>query len=354
MAGLDPEITRLELERDRLTRTQPGPFKSAALRDTERILEHRRRMAAKRAYLFSQAGEGATVGELADVANARAEAQDLAARMSAAGYTPQQIRAQIAPMYVNPGVTITGKAERRAARKKRREERRAAGKGIFQKIGKALKKGAAFIHKGAAKLNPVLVGGRAAFLDAMRRNIFGLASTLAKKDQAKLRKKWENLGGDYDKLKAAIEKGSGQPVTGLDDYDNFPSAQMPDQVIGVAPLVLAAGKMLLSSGGGSGAAAGAAAGGGGGNIFQKIIGIARPIIEAVLKVFGIKLAPKDQAQLDAVPKSAEGDAVEAQMKDAEDPTSGGGAGFNSGKVPVSLIALAGIAAALFILAPKKK
>lgn len=327
----NPEILRLQLEVDRLRSKGPGLMKSAALRDAEKLLTYRQKMEARKAAIFDQAEEiGA---DALDVLSSRIEAQDMAERMRAAGYTDAQIRATVRPMVVSPGSTITGRKERRAARKKRREERRAAGKGIFRKIAKGIKEGAKKAFRGLAKLNPVLVGGRAAFLGVVKKNTFGLADKLAGSDLGKLERKWRSIGGEWDKLKAAINDGAGQKITGLDDWYELPGDQAPDQVLGALPLL----------------AAGAAKGGG----LGKILELAKPIIEMILGAVGIKLGGKEQAELDAVPESEESRVMKAQAVDAADESTGEGEGYNSGKATFSPILLVGIAAVVAILASRK-
>jgi hypothetical protein len=323
----NPEILRLQLEVDRLKQRSPGFMKSAALRDAEKLLTYRQKMEARKAAIFAEAEE--IGGDALDVLSSRIEAQDMAERMKASGYTDAQIRATVRPMMVNPSATINGRKERRAARKQRREERRAAGKGIFRKIGKALKEGAGKVFKGLAKLNPVLVAGRAAFLGVVKKNTFGLADKLAKGDQARLEKKWRAIGGEVPTLKSAISSGAGQKITGLEDWYNLPSNQSPEMVIGALPAVAAGG-------------------------FGKILELAKPIIKVILGALGIKLDGKQEAELDAVPETEEAKMMKEQAEDAADESTGEGEGTNSGKMPISPILLAGIAGVVLILATRKK
>jgi hypothetical protein len=321
----DPETLRLETELLRIQRSSPtAPFlKSNYQRDLEKTLETRKRINAKRESLRATSR---TPADALDVLNARAEAEDLADRMKAAGYTDSQIQATVRPMLVNPAATITGRAERRAARKKRREERKAAGKGIFRKIGAAIKKGAGTIFKGAAKLNPLLVGARAAVLSLVSKNTLGLADKFRSAGVDKARKKWEALGGDFAKLQEAVQKGSGQRITGLDDYYDLPESMQPGMVIGVAPL--AVGGMA------------------------KLWAIAKPVVEKLLGVLGVKLdKPLEEAL--ATPDDAEAKAIREQADDAEDPNTGDGEGSNGGGKPISPLLLAGIAAAVIFAVSKK-
>jgi hypothetical protein len=266
----DAETTRLQAELARMKMQGSGFAKSAAQRDVERALIHRERMNAKRAALAQVAR---TPSDALDVLNAQAEAAEMSERMRRAGYTKQQIAAAVRPMLVNPSETITGRkerqarraarkekrAEKREARKERREERKEQGKGIFRKIGKAVKEGAKKVARGLARFNPVLAGARTAFLSAIKNNALGLADKLSKVDRAKLRKKYETLGGKWDNLAEALSKGTGQRITGIyDELDELPYPTTPEAVIGAIPLLATAATSLLGAGGGGAAAAGAA------------------------------------------------------------------------------------------------
>lgn len=324
----DPETLRLETELLRVRRTSPTTFlKSNYQRDLEKAIETRKRIAAKRDALLQSTR---TNQDALDVLNARAEAEDLADRMKAAGYTNAQVQAVVRPMLVDPGMTITGRKERRAARKKRREERREAGKGIFRKIGTAIKKGASFAFKGLAKVNPVLAGARTAVLSLVAKNALGLADTLRNAGAEKARKKWEAVGGDFAKLQKAVEKGAGQRITGLDDYEDLPGSMTPGEVIGVAPL-----------------AAGAAASG-----LVKLWALAKPIIEKLLGALGVRLEGKLKQAVEA-PDDPETKAIREQADDAENPETGAGPGSNGGGAAISPLLLAGVAAAVIFATSKR-
>jgi hypothetical protein len=89
--------------------------------------------------------------------------------------------------------------ERREDRKERREERREEGRGFFQ---------------GAKKI--ALAPARGAFLLIVKANFRGLASRLAKAPAEKLAGFWGKLGGDKNKLNAAINDGKGKkPLLGM-------------------------------------------------------------------------------------------------------------------------------------------
>lgn len=89
--------------------------------------------------------------------------------------------------------------ERREDRKERREQRREEGRGFFQ---------------GAKKI--ALAPARGAFLLIVKANFRGLASRLAKAPAEKLAGFWGKLGGDKNKLNAAINDGkSKKPLLGM-------------------------------------------------------------------------------------------------------------------------------------------
>ena len=56
-----------------------------------------------------------------------------------------------------------------------------------------------------------LAPGRGLFLGIVKGNLDGIASKLTKVDQNKLKKTWENAGGDFSKLQAAIKIGASKP-----------------------------------------------------------------------------------------------------------------------------------------------
>lgn len=106
---------------------------------------------------------------------------------------------------------IYGRAERRARRQERREdrrerrqERREEGRGFFQ---------------GTKKI--ALSPARGAFLLILKANFRGLASRLAKAPAEKLAGFWGKLGGDKNKLNAAINDGKGKkPLLGMGEGPN--------------------------------------------------------------------------------------------------------------------------------------
>ena len=60
-----------------------------------------------------------------------------------------------------------------------------------------------------------LAPGRGVFLALVKANLDGFATKLQKVDPAKLKRTWENIGGNYQKLVDAIKKGASRPAKRL-------------------------------------------------------------------------------------------------------------------------------------------
>lgn len=60
-----------------------------------------------------------------------------------------------------------------------------------------------------------LAPGRGLFLGIVKANLDGFATKLQKVNPDKLKKNWENVGGNYSKLVDAIKKGAGKPAKRL-------------------------------------------------------------------------------------------------------------------------------------------
>lgn len=105
------------------------------------------------------------------------------------------------------------------------------------------------------KVNPIMIGARAAFLSLVRSNASGLATKLAR-DTSKAVRVWERFGGDGGALRGAITTGGGR--------------------VGVLPALVGAelGAEIAAGGGGGRE--------GGGDLWK----VAKPIIDAILAVFG--------------------------------------------------------------------
>lgn len=94
--------------------------------------------------------------------------------------------------------------ERREERQERRQERREEGRGFFQQTKKI-----------------ALAPARGAFLLIVKANFRGLASRLAKAPAEKLAGFWGKLGGDKNKLNAAINDGKDKkPLLGMGEGPN--------------------------------------------------------------------------------------------------------------------------------------
>lgn len=156
---------------------------------------------------------------------------------------------------------------------------------FFRKIGDAFKKGASAVFKGLAKLNPVLIPARAAFLTMVRNNTGGVARKMQRKGIEKARRQWENLGGDFAKLQAAVKAGAGQPIKGIGAITTID----PELAAMLAEMRRAAGLPMQ----GVGAAP----------AFGAILEAAKPILEKILGILGIKLGEPEPGE--APPTTAE-------------------------------------------------
>lgn len=197
--------------------------------------------------------------------------------------------------------------------------------GFFRKIGEAFKKGASFLWKGAAKINPILVPARAAFLTMVKNNTGGIAKQMQRKGADKARKKWEALGGDWGHLKKAIEHGAKAPIKGIGAMDIDPQ---------LTALLLEVNKAAGVQGIGAIPA------------FAAILQAAKPIIEPILKILGIKLGEKEPEgggapvpdpageqlakELNNLPPSPVTDQVQRAVQDPGLPNPGGGGGSDGG------------------------
>lgn len=219
---------------------------------------------------------------------------------------------------------------------------KAKKKGFFNKIGEAFKKGASFLWKGAAKINPILVPARAAFLVLVKNNTGGVAKQMQAKGIDKAKKMWSNLGGDFAVLQKAVKHGAGSAIKGIGAIDIPPElAAMLGEVnraagvqgIGVLP-------------------------------FAAVIAAAKPILEKILSLLGIKLGEKpatdggppvaDPAsaelakQLESVGPSPVTEQVQRAIAEPGTPNTGGaGAGTGTGAIPWVPIGIG--AAALLLL-----
>ncbi len=75
--------------------------------------------------------------------------------------------------------------------------------------------GATGISGGKPVRKIALAPGRGLFLGIVKANLDGFATKLQKVNPDKLKKNWENVGGNYSKLVEAIRKGAGKPAKRL-------------------------------------------------------------------------------------------------------------------------------------------
>lgn len=218
----------------------------------------------------------------------------------------------------------------------------AVGAIALPKIGAGLKKAATTVTSGAAASalkTASLAPGRNLFRVIVQNNLDGIASKLAKMNQAQILDLWKKVGGEPGKIAADIRKGSAKPakklgllglvkkkltakgIRGIGATD----AQVITEIV---PAATAAGTAVGAASGPQGAAAGAAAG---------------ASLAEVLK----QLIPLVQQLLAATPAADQTDALTAQSNIvASDLEPTGGSGDKS------LLLYAAAAAAVIIFLPK--
>lgn len=214
------------------------------------------------------------------------------------------------------------------------------------KVGAGIKKGATVLTTGAAAgalKTASLAPGRNLFRVIVQNNLDGIATKLAKMNQAQILDLWKKVGGEPGKIAADIRKGSAKPakklgllglvkkkltakgIRGIGATD----AQVIDALV---PAATAAGTAVGAASGPQGAAAGAASG--------------RSLAE-VLK----QLLPLVQQLLAATPAADQTDALTAQSNivasDLEPAESSAAATGNK-----NLLIYAAAAAAAIIFLPK--
>lgn len=129
------------------------------------------------------------------------------------------------------------KAERKEARKEKKEQRKkehAARKAERKEKGGLGKR----VLKGVAKVG--LAPSRAAFLEAVSLNFLKLGKRMQQaweKDRMAVENFWKKFGGDVEKLKKAIEKGSKSKLSG--DMGSFAAI-----VSACTPIIIAVVKLF--------------------------------------------------------------------------------------------------------------
>lgn len=210
------------------------------------------------------------------------------------------------------------------------------------KIGAGLKKAATTVSTGAAATalkTASLAPGRNLFRVMVQNNLDGIASKLAKMNQAQILDLWKKVGGEPGKIAADIRKGSAKPAKKLGLLGLVKKKLSSKGIRGIGatdaqvievltPAATAAGTAVGAASGPQGAAAGAASG---------------ASLAEVLK----QLIPLVQQLLAATPAADQTDALTAQSNivaaDLE-PTGGSG--------DKSLLLYAAAAAAAIIFLPK--
>jgi hypothetical protein len=210
------------------------------------------------------------------------------------------------------------------------------------KIGVGIKKAATTVTSGAAASalkTASLAPGRNLFRVMVQNNLDGIASKLAKMNQAQILDLWKKVGGEPGKIAADIRKGSAKPakklgllglvkkkltakgIRGIGATD----AQVIDALV---PAATAAGTAVGAASGPQGAAAGAAAGASLAEVLKQLI----PLVQQLLAA-----TPADD-QTDAL--TAQSNIVASDLE----PTAGSG--------DKSLLLYAAAAAAAIIFLPK--
>lgn len=128
--------------------------------------------------------------------------------------------------------------EKRQERKENRQERREK---------KAEKRGGA---RGVKRV--ALAPGRGAFLSLILLNFRGLATKLAtaiQRNPDRTKKLWNRLGGDYNKLKQAVDKGKTKKrILGLEEYEIEGIGSAATLAATAAPIIVAVVKFLKGEG----------------------------------------------------------------------------------------------------------
>ena len=218
----------------------------------------------------------------------------------------------------------------------------AVGAIALPKIGAGLKKAATTVTSGAAASalkTASLAPGRNLFRVIVQNNLDGIASKLAKMNQAQILDLWKKVGGEPGKIAADIRKGSAKPAKKLGLLGLVKKKLTAKGIRGIGatdaqvitelvPAATAAGTAVGAASGPQGAAAGAAAGASLAEVLKQII----PLVQQLLA---------------ATPAADQTDALTAQSNivasDLE-PTAGSG--------DKSLLLYAAAAAAAIIFLPK--
>jgi len=147
------------------------------------------------------------------------------------------------------GIGGRKKRQQRQAKKQARQKRRAAKKKnpkrkkFFQKAKEKLKKFGKF------QLKFALAPSRNSFLAIVGLNVRSLATRMKlamQKDEAGLKKFWENIGGNYQKLKNTIEKGARKKRLGEAEIGALPA--IGAAIVAATPLIMKIASFLKKLG----------------------------------------------------------------------------------------------------------
>ena len=151
--------------------------------------------------------------------------EEIIKKARAQGYSEEEIKRQIAPI-----IKLQMQANAYNAKSN-----------FFQDVASGAQQ--AF---GAVK-NVTLAPARAAILEMVKNNIRDVANKLAKtiaKNESEVKKFWERVGGDYSKLKSAVESGKSKAAIGFYINDDEESYIGVIPVVVVIAIITAAGPIL--------------------------------------------------------------------------------------------------------------
>ena len=170
----------------------------------------------------------------------------------------------------------------------------AVGAIALPKIGAGLKKAATTVTSGAAASalkTASLAPGRNLFRVMVQNNLDGIASKLAKMNQAQILDLWKKVGGEPGKIAADIRKGSAKPAKKLGLLGLVKKKLTAKGIRGIGatdaqvitelvPAATAAGTAVGAASGPQGAAAGAAAGASLAEVLKQIIPLVQQLLAA--------------------------------------------------------------------------
>ena len=162
------------------------------------------------------------------------------------------------------------------------------------KIGAGLKKAATTVTTGAAAgalKTASLAPGRNLFRVMVQNNLDGIASKLAKMNQAQILDLWKKVGGEPGKIAADIRKGSAKPAKKLGLLGLVKKKLTAKGIRGIGatdaqvitelvPAATAAGTAVGAASGPQGAAAGAASGASLAEVLKQLIPIVQQLLAA--------------------------------------------------------------------------